>query len=158
MPGPPSHEAQAASKRPRDDDENSLSRSQLERIQTKAKQEVLTAVRSQLAIKNGPPQGQPGQGQSAAAKKQARRAATAAAGGAGPLALANGGVGDGGGGGAGGKGGKGKGKDAGGGKGKGKGACYAWNDGNPCAGIPRPHKHICSKCCGSNQRGECPKQ
>ena len=107
----------------------------------------------QLALTSGPfVQKPPGQGTSKTAKARAKAAAAAAAavaggggggGGRPPLALTNDGVGDGTA--------KGKGK----GKGKGNGACYAWNDGKPCAQNPCSFKHICSKCGGDHKRGAC---
>ena len=76
----------------------------------------------------------------AKANAEAARAPSKAA----PLALQNGGDRDG----------SAKGK----GKGKGNGACYAWNDGKPCAkGAACPFKHICSTCGASDhKRPQCP--
>jgi hypothetical protein len=148
LAGPPSQEVPTQQKRNRDNSEPGLSKSQLDRIKKKAKQEATAAAQKQLgiqlSIQNGPPAGYPrlpGQGLSGQAKKRAKKAA--AAGAAQPLALQNGGVGD-----SAGKGGKGK------GKGKGNGACYAWNDGKPCTNTPCGFSHICSRCGGNHKRGD----
>ncbi len=35
-------------------------------------------------------------------------------------------------------------------------ACFAWNDGRPCAVIPCRFQHICSRCGGEHRKAACP--